>query len=96
MMRSDYQESHLKKAKRENVELESADVTPDMYDDHELHIAEHVKLFVASKCDKDEALKGRVAEHIRKHKELLSLDAGVSELEQRFEGEEQDDEARQI
>lgn len=93
---SDYQESHLKKAKRENVELESADVTPDMYDDHELHIAEHVKLFVASKCDKDEALKGRVAEHIRKHKELLSLDAGVSELEQRFEGEEQDDEARQI
>ena len=83
---SDYEETHKKKATRENVELERISVTPDVYDDHELHIAEHVKLLVSSKCEHDRALHDRVSEHISKHKELEGLDAGVTELEKRFEG----------
>ena len=83
---SDYQDSHLKKAKRENLELETKDVAPDVYDDHSIHVAEHVKMFVSSKCDKDAKMKDRVAEHIKKHKELMSLDAGVEELQRKFEG----------
>ncbi len=88
---NDYKENHLKKARRENFELEKGDVVPDVYDAHEIHIAEHVKLFVSSKCDKDQKLKERVADHIKKHKELMTLDAGVKELESKFEGEVQDE-----
>lgn len=84
---SDYIGGHLKKAQRENALLEKTDVTPDVYDAHDLHVQEHVKLFVSSKCDGDEKFKERVAEHIRKHKELLELDFGVKELERKFEGE---------
>ncbi|MBR4800397.1 MAG: hypothetical protein IK048_01810 [Clostridia bacterium] len=90
---NDYDESHLKKAKRENAELEKQDVAPDVYDDHDTHVAEHVKLFVSSKCDKNPDLKERVAEHIRKHKELFSLDMGVKDLERRFEGEKDNERA---
>lgn len=88
---NDYKENHLKKARRENFELEKGDVVPDVYDAHEIHIEEHVKLFVSSKCDKDQKLKERVADHIKKHKELMTLDAGVKELESKFEGEVQDE-----
>ena len=88
---NDYKENHLKKARRENIELESGVVVPDVYDSHDIHIAEHVKLFVSSKCDKDQKLKDRVADHIKKHKELIALDAGVKELESKFEGEVQDE-----
>ena len=85
---SDYEETHKKKAQRENMEFEHADMTPDVYDDHALHIAEHIKLLVSSRCDKDEKLHERVATHIAKHKELQGLDAGVAELERKFGGEE--------
>lgn len=88
---NDYKENHLKKARRENFELEKGDVVPDVYDAHEIHIEEHVKLFVSSKCDKGQKLKERVADHIKKHKELMTLDAGVKELESKFEGEVQDE-----
>ena len=85
---NDYQENHVKKARRENLDLEKKSVTPDVYDDHDIHVAEHVKLFVSSKCDKNKNLKERVSEHIAKHKELASLDAGVQELTRKFEGED--------
>lgn len=85
---SDYEDTHKKKAQRENIEFESADVTPDVYDDHSLHIAEHVKLLVSTKCEKDEKMHERVADHIAKHKELQNLAMGVSELERKFGGEE--------
>ena len=84
---NDYQENHMKKAQRENLDLEKKAVTPDVYDDHDIHIAEHVKLFVSSKCDKNKNLKERVSEHIAKHKELAGLDFGVQELTRKFEGE---------
>ncbi|MBO4554979.1 MAG: hypothetical protein J5713_04280 [Clostridia bacterium] len=87
---SDFEETHKKKALRENVEFEKHDITPDVYDDHELHIAEHVKLLVSSRCEKDKNLHERVAEHIGKHKELAGLTAGVLELEKQFEGGKND------
>ncbi len=85
---NDYQENHMKKAQRENLDLEKKTITPDVYDDHDIHIAEHVKLFVSAKCDKNKNLKERVSEHIAKHKELAGLDIGVQELTKKFEGED--------
>lgn len=79
---------HRKKALKENIDLERTDVTPDVYDDHQIHIAEHVRMCVGTKCVKDSALRDRVAEHIARHTELLNLSNGVAQLTKQFDGEE--------
>ena len=84
----DADEAHIAKAERENFELATRDVTPDVVDDHALHIAEHTRLCVSAPCEKDEAFHERVSAHINKHKELAALSGGVSELEKRLGGEQ--------
>lgn len=80
----DEDEAHIKKARKENVELESKNVKPDIYDKHELHITEHTKLCVSSRCVKNSEFRDRVAAHIKAHKDLQNLDSGVGALEKRF------------
>lgn len=82
----DADEAHVAKAERENFELRTKDVVPDVYDDHALHIAEHTRIVVSAPCEKDAGYHDRVSAHIAKHKELASLAAGVDELERRFRG----------
>ncbi len=77
-------DTHRKKALKENMDLERGAVTPDVYDDHAIHIDEHVKMCVSSRCVKDKALRDRVAEHIAAHKQLLTLEGGVSAIEERM------------
>lgn len=84
----DADEAHIAKAERENFELATRDVTPDVVDNHALHIAEHTRLCVSAPCEKDEAFHERVSAHINKHKELAALSGGVSELEKRLGGEQ--------
>ncbi|MBD5092090.1 MAG: hypothetical protein HDT36_01740 [Clostridiales bacterium] len=84
-------EVHRKKALKENLDFENGELTPDVYDDHTLHIAEHIKMCVSSKCNKDRALRDRVANHIAMHTQLANLNGGVSELERRFEEGELED-----
>ena len=84
----DADEAHIAKAERENFELATRDVTPDVVDDHALHIAEHTRLCVSAPCEKDEAFHERVSAHINKHKELAALSGGVSALEKRLGGEQ--------
>lgn len=81
-------ELHIKKAQRENLELANGDVAADVYDAHELHIAEHVKLCVSTKCEKDRDLHDRVTRHIAMHRRLSGLSGEVRELEKQFEEEE--------
>lgn len=83
----DIDEVHRKKALKENIELEREDVVPDVLDNHELHIEEHTKLCVSSRCSDNAAFRDRTAAHISKHRELVSLSMGVSELERRMEGD---------
>lgn len=90
----DSHEAHRKKALRENLELEKMEVAPDVYDDHAMHVEEHTKLCVSSRCTKDRAMHDRVAAHIAKHNELSSLAMGVEQLERRFEGENKDELSR--
>lgn len=78
-------EIHRKKALKENMELEKKDVPVDVYDDHALHIAEHVRMCVSTKCVSDKAVRARVANHIAKHTELASLAKGVENMQRQFD-----------
>lgn len=78
-------EIHRKKALKENMELEKKDVHVDVYDDHALHIAEHVRMCVSTKCVSDKAVRDRVANHIAKHTELASLAKGVENMQRQFD-----------
>ena len=80
-------EMHRKKALKENMELQTKDATVDVYDNHAIHIAEHVRLIVSSRCSKDKAMRERVANHITKHNELLSLAKGVERMQKQFDEE---------
>ncbi len=78
-------EIHRKKALKENMGLEKKDVPVDVYDDHALHIAEHVRMCVSTKCVSDKAVRDRVANHIAKHTELASLAKGVENMQRQFD-----------
>lgn len=78
-------EIHRKKALKENMELEKKDIPVDVYDDHALHIAEHVRMCVSTKCVSDKAVRDRVANHIAKHTELSSLAKGVENMQRQFD-----------
>lgn len=82
-------EQHRKKALKENMDFDKKNVGVDVYDDHALHIEEHVRLLVSTRCVNDKKLRDKVAEHIEKHTELMELRSGVQKLEEQFaEGEE--------
>lgn len=64
---------HIAKAGEENLELKSADVLPDGYDDHDLHIVEHVWYLLSAefKRAKEQAvIKARFEAHIAAHKSM--------------------------
>lgn len=81
----DMDEAHIQKALRENLAMEKDAASPDILDDHALHIEEHTKLCVSERCAKDEAFHERVSAHIRSHKELADLSEGIGELERKME-----------
>ena len=69
---------HIAKASEENVAFVGGEIAPDEFDDHDLHIGEHTRFLLSSAFKKASAkksvdgktLKERIAEHIKKHKEL--------------------------
>lgn len=82
------EEMHRKKALKENMQLERGEIqAPDVYDNHAMHITEHVRLIVSSKCARNKELRDRVANHIAKHNELLSLSKGVEQMQKQFDEE---------
>lgn len=85
-------EIHRKKALKENMELEKKDVPVDVYDDHALHIEEHIRACVSAKCVRNKEMRDRVANHIAKHSELARLSQDVENLKRQFD-ESQDKES---
>ncbi len=79
---------HRKKALKENLTLENSEVTPDVYDDHSIHVEEHIRMCVSSKCQRDSAMRDRVAEHIARHNELLGLNVSVGNMQRKFDEED--------
>lgn len=64
---------HLAKAREENLELRNTDMQPDGYDDHDLHVSEHVRYLLSAefKRAKDQAeQKKRFEAHIARHKQF--------------------------
>ena len=64
---------HIGKASEENLELKEKDVQPDTYDDHALHIGEHVRYLLSSEfknMKNKEGVKGRFTAHIEEHKKM--------------------------
>ena len=85
-------EVHRKKALKENMDFSREDVIPDVYDNHTLHIGEHIKMCVSARCVKNKELRDRVANHIALHTQLAGLNGGVNELERKLAEENTDGE----
>ncbi len=84
------EEIHRKKSLKENLLLERGDVTPDVYDDHAIHVEEHIRMCVSAKCQRDSAMRDRVADHIARHNELIGLNVSVDNMQRKFDKEEID------
>lgn len=68
---------HTAKASEENLELKNAEIAPDTYDDHELHILEHTRYLLTAefkRLGKREEVKARITAHIALHKKLKKED----------------------
>jgi hypothetical protein len=64
---------HIAKASEENLDLKHADLEPDEYDEHTLHVTEHTRFLLSEefKRIKDKAVvKERFVQHIKKHEEM--------------------------
>lgn len=80
----DVDESHRKKALKENLETGKKDLKVADYDDHDLHIEEHLKALLELK---DEKLKALLDEHIKQHKLAKLMTDGLQKTEEQYEKE---------
>lgn len=71
----DIDESHRKKAMKENLDFGKEEVKVAEYDDHDLHVDEHLKRLLE---EKDERLASLIDEHIRQHRMMKTLDMANS------------------
>lgn len=69
----DLEQLHMKKAMKENDRLKSEVFLADMYDEHRLHIDEHIKFLLTDDNEKKEIQKSNIIEHIASHKQLLTM-----------------------
>ncbi len=64
---------HAAKAGEENLTMKTEEVLPDVYDDHDLHIAEHTRFLLSAEFKRwrdKETLKQRYVAHLNAHKKL--------------------------
>lgn len=65
---------HISRAESENISLLSGEVSAEEYDDHETHIAEHIRFVLSGECEKymnkEPEINGRFTRHIAEHKKL--------------------------
>ena len=67
-------ETHLKKASVENLNLErEIPIKADEVDDHDLHITEHIQMLVSKDGELSNKAKELVHQHLRRHKVLQKL-----------------------
>ena len=62
---------HIAKADEENLEMKRGEMQPDSFDDHELHISEHIRFLLSSEFKRisdKEKVKARFEAHIAAHK----------------------------
>ncbi|MDE5548692.1 MAG: hypothetical protein K2J13_00405, partial [Clostridia bacterium] len=71
----DVEESHRKKAMKENLDFGKEKVAVAEYDNHDLHLEEHLKYLLE---DDDEKVKALIDEHIKQHKMMKMMEDGVN------------------
>lgn len=67
---------HIAKAGEENLQLKKGELAPDSYDEHELHIAEHVRFLLSAefkKLTEQDVVKKYFEAHITAHKKLQKM-----------------------
>ena len=69
----DVDECQRKRAMRENLALGKETLSVCEYDDHETHIAEHIKALLEDRVYGDRTLYEQMDEHIKQHKMMLLL-----------------------
>ena len=69
----DIEQLHIKKANKENESLKTKLTLADSYDDHKLHIDEHIKYLLTENHEKDITHKNNLQEHIASHKALVNI-----------------------
>ncbi len=65
---------HTAKAGEENLTMKTEEVTPDCYDDHALHIAEHTRFLLSAEFKRwrdKELIKDRYVAHLNAHKQWM-------------------------
>ena len=74
---------HIEKAGEENVDMKGAELAPDEYDNHTLHVEEHTRFLLGAefKRGKNKAeWKARILAHIKAHRQMEKTEAaGVGE-----------------
>ena len=68
--------------------MQAKAVSPEIVDNHELHIDEHIKLLISKTTERDRELKERLKEHINAHRSLISLQSDTAQLISKFEEKE--------
>ena len=66
----DISQLHIRKAERENIALAEQEIVPDEYDDHELHVVEHIRALLSG-GEQNEALKENMIKHVNAHRALI-------------------------
>lgn len=81
----DVDESHRKKALKENLDAGKTTLKVADYDDHDLHTDEHIKALLETK---DEKIKAALDEHIRQHRLAKLMNDGLQKYEEQNEKEQ--------
>ena len=68
-----FDELHIKKAEKENLQLLEKVIEVDQVDEHNLHIQEHTKFVISEEYKLEKCVKERVTKHIRLHKKMQRL-----------------------
>ncbi len=58
--------------------MRKADVRPEDYDNHELHIYEHTRTLLSGEFSYKEDMKERINEHIRTHRKMKKIEMQLS------------------
>ena len=85
---TDISASHTAEAEKENFELICLDLPVDEFDDHDVHIEEHLRKLLSLESDKlgDSEYKTRIKNHVIKHKKLI-LNQNLSDISNQIKGE---------
>ncbi len=79
---------HTQKAEKENIELIGLDLPVDEFDDHGVHVEEHLRKLLSLENEKlgESEYKTRIKNHVTLHKKLM-LNESLSEIANKLKGE---------